>query len=644
MERRVVILPGLLEPVLTDVRPEEFASGLPTMVGYDQPLPSLYIDEMERKRRKKYSQDVTPVWDEFEQYTTLLKRVVDDFMPVLSSYDKEIVLPLTCALGMHKSAHSDMDEKGGVGRDRHYAYPPALLRELVKYYAPSVKKALDTEDYSLSAPRGRNSGYPTPKSSRSRECSDVLLFLHSAIAIGSQKIGMDCDALDNFLSRLFGEVLAIAGARQQTKDAWFFEKYRQAYLYAYQFFFRERGIYFSPKYKVLRNRASIKPLQRGILTTDIHDQDRSSIRNRVRTWKSKGWLIWSKDVSKFDQSHGGDIGRALLRLMADILLAAGYSQDMYADFLNEFSTPMLLSDRNGLYVSKGVKILSSGVSMTSSVNCLASHAIVLHVVSRMMNKTYQEAQASYGSNWDAITFGDDIICAIDPRAVAPEFADDAQAAFDSICVSELDLVVTSEPTVKFLGQNYDMLSFKDASTGYPPGRFIQQQFFPERKKRYPFSTIGYIARLELLDDSVRDVIHQFCTPHFEELGLGPVFKCSERISVLRKLLPEVEKYASDIAQLDDVLGVLGHGLDPQDSPELFADLDDTFKDLLALGYVDVSDPSEALRIGDYPQASKSLIDTLHRIQTGDLSCVSLCVSQIAAIYGGHWGGAGNMYF
>lgn len=644
MEKHSIIIPGVLEPILTDIPPEDFLQGLPQMQGYASPRMTSYIRDREAKRRKRYTQDVNQVWVEFDEYTNRLQKLVATFGPLFSSYDKEIILPATCALGMHKAAHSDMDEKGGLGRDRHFSYSPAIMRELVDYYAQSVRDAIKNKDYSLSAPRGKNCGYPTPKASRSRECADVLLFLHSAIAMGSKKMGMSLDDLDLFLSQFFGPVLAIAGERQQTKDAWFFEQYHASILFAINFFYRVRGIYFSPKYKVLSNRLAIKPLLKGILSVPMHDQDRVSISKRIRAWRQSGWVCWSKDVSKFDQSHGGAIGLSLCRIAADILLAAGWSTDMYRDFANEFSTPMLLSDRNGLYVSKGGEILSSGVSMTSIVNCIASHAVVLQVMARLLGTDVHTAQSQYQKSWDAITFGDDIVCAINPKHVSKEFANDIENSFDSICLNELDLTVTSEPTLKFLGQNYDMLSFKDASCGYPLGRFFQQQFFPERVKRWPFSTIGYIARLDLLDEGISKEVHKRMAPFFEELDLGPFFNWQDRHQVLIKLLPEVEKRSAEIAQMDDILGVLGHGLDPEDNIDLFSALDDSFIDLLALAYIDVSNPAESLRTGEYSNISKQFIANLHDIQRGNLSLIPIVTSQLVSAFGGEWRGVGEMYF
>lgn len=586
----------------------DFPGGILPIQGLRSAPDNPYFSDQRRKLRRRYSATVRDLFEARDLYVEALSNVARVFDDLLGDYDQQEIVDTTVALGFMKPHHHDLDEKGVLGRKRSYRIPSELRDYMINHYSP-LAGAPDLEHISL--PRGKNAGWPTLWSRRSRAMSDILLAIHAAYASGlrQQKV-----PLREGISRLesqYGTCFSQSGERYQHTGKTLpsiLDAGRQT-LYSTNLEPRVRGIYFSPKFAVAYNRPGVKSVLRAVLDSPYHVQDRSIIRNRIEEMFSKNFDVISLDVSKYDQSMGGDQGRDVIEIAAQCV--RGMDSQLLLDGLKaEFEIPFLLPTKTGLLLSHGAEILSSGLSSTTVVGCLGSHVIVAEIM-RDLGISYRDLDANRGKQFDALTYGDDIVIGVNKRLLTERGYKDVLTA----CIAtgdRLGFSFTSEPTIKFLGQNYRMLGFKQAAD-YPLARFIQQQFFPERKKTYPFSTYGYVARLSLLAEPLQRIVHERMMRIWDVSTLGPAFPFEKRFDVVRSLLPLIEKKSAEISQLDDVLGIFFHGLDAEDADH--ANLQgglDSFEDLLAASSLDVSDPEKVITdaIGSTSDLRRSVHDLI----------------------------------
>lgn len=601
------ILKYLPEITLTS---DSFPSGVVSPSGL-RPVPdNPYFGNQQRRARQRYSAKFSELVEQDSMMRTRLTQVLNVFEPLIGDYDMAEILPTTCALGLMPPHHFDMDEKGILGRHRDYRVPIEIEDYLIKHYRPLIGRA---EDEHLSLPRGKNAGWPTLFSRRSRDMSDILLAIHAAYAIGARKSNKPLSHAIAQLESIYGPAFSQSGERYQhtAKVMPLIISNGHDIRYSARFEPRVRGIYFSPKFAVAYNRFEVKQCLRAILSSPYHCQDRAQIAARIREMQEKFDTI-SLDVSKYDQSMGGNCGLDVIRIMSEIVTADEHEQKFIRDNLTaEFQLPFLLPTKGGLKMSNGGEILSSGLSSTTILGCLGSHIIVAQILLDL-GVTPDRLDTCRGKLFDALTYGDDIVIGIDRKLLRKSGFETVLHAAESTG-QRMQFTFTSEPTLKFLGQNYDMLNFRQ-SAGYPLGRFIQQQFFPERVKRFPFATYGYIARLSLMDSALQPRVHERMRALWDEATLGPYFKFDERSEVMRRLLPEIERRSAEISQLDDVLGIFFHGLDARDVEDagLGSGLDG-FDSLLAMSSLDVSDPIRVIE--NTGHASRQLVDAVTRLLT-----------------------------
>lgn len=576
-----------------------------------------------RLRRLSYYDNAT-LTEALTAYLHKLDDTVSQFGSLLTDYDRDVILPSTCGLGIIKPAHFDIDEKGEFGVERSFLFPKdcidAVRRSIVKS-CPG-----DKEKIKLTLKRGTNLGWPTPKGGRSRDEGDILLALHAAIAIAFKSQGSKLRQVTEYLERIHGPCFAVAGERYQHTERVTPLFTSGDTLETSNVQPRVRGIYFSPKYMVAYNRTYVKQILKCLLNSPLHDQSRPGIQSKITSFLGSDSYIFSVDVSRFDQSFGGINGDQILHLMSDITqdLGAGDSSFIYDNLAAEFYTPCLVPTSRSLYLSKGGEILSSGLSSTSVIGTLTSHALAYFIISSLTGLPYTELDGANGRDWMALTWGDDIVLGVKKKFV-PGLTDKEQVRDAVIKIGDkVQLKFDFEPTIKFLGQNYDMLGFK-APTGYPVGRFIQQQIFPERLKDFPFNVIGYIARLELLDNSISSEVHSSVLKFWPET-FGERFKYQDRLTTLASLLPEIEKYSAKISQLDDVLGVFTHGLDSDDIA-----LPEEFSSLIGMSSVDVSDPARFLSSAN--NVSRGILQGIEFIQNGRIEYYRSVIQQIAVMFG-----------
>lgn len=523
-----------------------------------------------------------------DQFKRLLVGVVRSFSSLLSDYDKKVILPATCALSIKKSSHFDIDETGKLGRGKVASYPDVAFQCINRVYS-DLLRSIQLDEAHLSLPRGKNLGWPTPVSTRSRADSDLLLGVHTLVSVVGKKKGYRLIDLYKDLEGTFGPSFAYSGYRLQHHGKVHLCCCADRNVITECFEPRSRAIYMSPKFAVAWNRPYVKALLGAVMKNPLHTQDRTQITQRISAMLSSGYTI-ALDVGKFDQSHGGTAGEQIIKIMCDLLSKRyGMSADhLVSDFMAEFDTMPLIRSLSGCYRAPGGQILSSGVSMTSVLGCFGSELIAYTLASILLKTSDPDAILSQkGRSWDALTWGDDIVFSVSKR-----FFSDYEAFMNFITKGgeTVNLEFTAEPTIKFLGQNYDMLEYQ-GSKSYPLSRMIQNSFFPERPKLYPYTQVGYIARLLLLDPHIVKDVHKVCLSYQDTLGIRP-FDWADHENVLREMIPLIQKRSDSIGALDDVLNIFSHGLDPDMFDGSFES--DAMMDMLALTRVDVSDPMKFL--------------------------------------------------
>lgn len=622
---------------------DAYLAGLPSLAGLrSASMANPYYRLRDKQRKQRLESDYNTLMSEFNAYKEFADKMFGATHSLRTEYDQSVILPTTCALGFTKPHHFDLDEKGQLGVQRRFLFPEESVVDATKFYfnlANSVNST-DLADISVSMPRGKNTGWPTPRAQRSRDQSDMLLALHAAFVRAGVRAQHDLSALVKEIERYHSPVIAVNGERYQHAGKLLpVIINKKEVLFSNNFEPRVRGIYFSPKFCVMWNRFPVKLALHLVLSNPIHTQDRHEIHKKITAAKQQGMVLLSLDVSKFDHSFGRDCGRQLLRTWADIL-ARIYSAQLapvpptlsysdrkqlanriYSDFNTEFSIPFLVPNHSGLFISNGAEILSSGLSLTTIVGCLASELMGLYILKKQFGLTRSDV---LNGKCLLLTYGDDMVIGV-PKS----FAKDADALLAS-CTEvgdEMELKFSAEPTIKFLGQNYDTLKFgNDArDLAYPVGRFLQQQFFPERMKQYPFSAIGTAARLDLLSSTVRDrtfqAIRSFLAEDIRDLNF------SDSTALIMSLMPEVQKYSDKISQLDDILGVMTHGLMDEELMQL--EDNEVYRKLLGLGSIDINFSDDSWSTdSEFNEVIRPIMPYLSDISHGKWSSYPSLLSQL----------------
>lgn len=602
------------------------ASVMPTDASYPNGVPgnegllparrSPYVRKKIYDVSQKYKMDDMTVRETFEEYARLLSSINANFEHILEPYDREVILPTTCALSLKKPSHTDLDATGKVGRNSKWLFPESHIKAVSDYYRQFSDTELDEKELKLTLPRGKNAGWPLVVGGRSRDLSDILLSVNVALMMYAQKAGLSLTELTEQLTTLHGPNFTVAGERYQHTKKVMPLGVNNEFNFSHNFEPRVRGIYMSPKYCVAWNRRAAKLMLKRMMRARVHEVQRDEIKNRIADWKKKGWLVIAVDVSKFDQTFGGIRGRQILEQIAKL------TDSNFEDLWHEFSYPIMLFGKSGAFIDDSAPILSSGISTTTVINCFANLAIQSFLISILMKRSSEATMKSLGQDWDALLWGDDAVLAIKTS----KSQDEVLKLYE-----QMDLSVTSEPTVKFLGVNYDMLNFTSSSLGYPIGRFIQQQFFGERKKDYPFGVIGYVARLSLMDQKKAREVHRSMLPFWDRFDFRDKFSFDQAPKVIETLLPMVEKYSAKISQLDDVLGVLTHGIYQED---LLPHSDyEGFDELLKVSSIDVTDP---VQVAEDAGVRPTLTNGIRDLMRGDFSAYTRILNELVLQFNLRW--------
>lgn len=539
-----------------------------------------YVGKRIKDLNARYQMNQLEMSQVFGDYTSKIDQLYTTFGDLFTDYDRQIILPNTCALSYKKPSHTDLEASGSLSSDgANFTYSKEVYDAVLNWYL----EYLDTDVSSkLSLPRGKNLGAPTPVGGRTRELADVLLALHVALALGGKRNGYSLQDIASFLETYHGPLRLIYGERQQhsAKIRPMLTSFGE---FASQNFEpRVRGIWMSPKFMVAYNRPVTKRMLRTILRHPLHSQDRKVIHERISSGITKYETI-AIDVSGFDKSHGGIRGLQMADLFCDIVGASDIEREAIKYETQQVSLGFA---KGAAYEIPGNTILGSGLGHTTVIGCLGNACAMIASVSDILGVTPSEAVRLYGSRWHACAWGDDGVIML-PKGTD---MDDVKRAY----LNKAKLSVDEEDTIKFLGQNYAKGRFQGSMTmAYSLGRAAQQQFFPERKKLYPFSTIGYIARLSIMDEAVQKVFHDRMLTIWDQSLLGAPFIFEKRFDVLKSLIPLMQKKSNQLSQVDDVLMVLLHGITDEDLMDL-ADPDENFLDFIGMTSYDFSDPHKAL--------------------------------------------------
>lgn len=562
-------------------------------------------------RKKQYVRMYTRTISDLElALTTYGKRLslANNIMgPILDDYDKQVIMPSTCANSVWKASSTDLDNVGSLRGQSDVEYDALVEEAVIGYY----RKFIGLSDYnesSLSMTRAKGLGYPFIIPGKDRFLNDIFLAFNSAIVTGA-KANFKTDTLSSlyrFFQDYHGAPFAMEANRFQMTAKPRLLNVNGNTLASRNFEPRSRIINVEPKVSVMVARREIKRMLACLLNTPVHTQDRSVIRSRIDNALRRGWFVSAIDISKFDRLFGGRRGLQQVRIHSKILNDDGYLEST----VTTFNTRFFAYAHHDVWEVPGTDLLKSGMGQTSLIGCTGNFTTTVAALARSMSIPPSAVIEQLGTSWDVLQWGDDTVIMFQDRNLWPKFLD----ALDYFKIS-----ATHEPTIKFLGSNYGNGEFQGTMrNGYSMGRMLQTQFFPERARQYPFSAIGYIARLKLMDHVAAKEVHMRMLPHFDELDLGPKFRWEDIDSTIVELGILAQKRSDQIGAIDDILQVMTHGLSSAEG-NLNTDVANEFFDLLGVNTVlDVSDPVKVIveSMTDMIAENKIPRNSLGQIQRG----------------------------
>jgi hypothetical protein len=566
----------------------EIKNGGPPMVDFGPAQPimmSEYLDKRYKDQLKRGTRSFVELMDAQKQFSILAKSIDNSFSPFITDFDREFVLDSTCAIGIWKPTHFSIEEIGFMGRNNEFTYPESLMSLVRDVYAGY----LGPEPDSYTLPLGRNVGYPYPVGGLNRSASNALLATAAMLTSEFQDKGRSIQELMDFLTMYHGKPHTIYAERFQHHAKAKPVKLMDRWLETLNLECRTRAIYMDPKVMVMWMKKRVNRLLRAVLSVPFHDPNKPTIKKAIDKYLAGGFHVFSQDFSKFDQRHGGKRGRQLVQLAGDVLRDPTYVSDMAYNMSLPLPIPTHM-----LYMQRvDGPILTSGSADTTVRNCMGNLTGCSFAISRAFDieeSTVVKALSNSVSSEliGGLGYGDDGVLAISKKfgsrdAVMKQLQKGFAAA---------DLEIDYEPSLKFLGFQYSKGEYGGSfDTGYPVGRFIQQQFFPERQKVFPFATIGFIARLALVTESKQREIFEVMKKNFwDETILGPKFDFNDRLNVLESLEPEIAKAGSKISQVDDILQIFLHGLD--DTYDI--EIPEEFRKFIGLTSIDFDGDTGAL--------------------------------------------------
>lgn len=558
-----------------------FPGGLPPLKPHLIKMqPEGYIGKKVLDLRARYERPFIDLITKLDEHKVKSSKLISLYDDMMTEYDRE-VLSTTCALGLWKGAHTDLDSTGGPGGFNDFELPPNVKEAVAKYY--NKIKEISPDKISTSMVRGKNVGWPHPISGMQRELNLALYAVHAQLAQDSYsgKRSLQQTILD--LERYHGPSYAIYGERSQHTAKPQPMIMKEGFFYSTNFEARKRGILMVPKFVVMHNRIGVQHAKHKILRSTVHNQHRPDLVKDIGT-AMKQYTVKAVDWPKFDYTFGGKAGRSVLDIIANIS-DGKLSKD---DLLKEFEMPLLYFGHKGAFLDPTAPQLPSGASFTSLMGCVANFSTLVWAISTIKEITPEAVIQALDDKWFLRCWGDDTVVGLDTSWLTHE---KLFSRLNDIIKKEMDV----ESVIKYLGDVYAGDTIKQVSVGYQLSRWIQQQDYPERDKDFPFTTIGYIARLEKLNPSIQQEAHKRRFSLWDEKKMGPYFPFTEKERIMQDAVKNIEKYASRISQIDDILQFMTHG-----NEESFFDSDDEYqndfvKQLLGVVSVDISDPQGMIK-------------------------------------------------
>jgi hypothetical protein len=595
----------------------DLGNGLPFLTGdFSRTYPSYFLDIRLRKnnaRREQGFNDLLEIKDEFE---AKMNDLIRNFDPLLTDYDKEFVLPNTCALSMVRPTHNDLDEKGVISSPgSNFKYSSDVLDAVRTLYAPYIAKGQLKDTITL--PRGKFLGWPTMATGMSRQVNDTLLAWHATMVQGFKARKMSLASALTFLEGYHGPCFQLYGERLQHTNKMMPLIANGSVTWSRNFLPRVRSIWMAPKVAVIWNKKSANFFVDVFLKCPFHTQDRPSLQTQVESLL-KTHDSFAVDVSGFDRSHGGARGEQLLRLLCEMSPHASFD-----DINTEWNIPAVTYFNGKMITLVDKPILWSGFSHTTVIGTIGNICGFIAAFAGLLRVQPSEVVAMIKRR-DLVPFawGDDLMV-----FTAKHLNVDMDAL--KLAYKEFaNLDVDEEAVLRFLGTNYSKGRYDGSmDVGYPIGRAIQQQMFPERVKMWPFSEVGYWARLQLISESKRSSFHDIMLEHYwDEDLLGPRTSLSNWADRLPILLVAVEKFSYRISQMDDILQMLTHGLAYDDVSTGSGELD-MFLDALRGSSADMTKPEKLIE--EHEEIARSMLPLIKKFKLGDLSVYNSGISTIA---------------
>jgi len=617
-------------------------NAIPALDGSMKPLAlrGFFFTKMENRYKDRnngsYYDDIPKV----EIHEKRINKLLQLFGHLLSDYDVLQLMNSTCALGLIPPRHSYLEESGTIQFGNDMKYSDSVIRRT----AEDIKPTYSNKVKYYSIPRGTNPGWPFFVPGTRRELTNKFLLISAAIALGARKVKSSLSSLLGTLSTDFGHPIHLSGERFSHTDKEMIANYAEGIYTSTSFHFRVRMILMVSKISVIFNKPEANNLLDAILKSSFNFQDRS-IMHPVQTYltNSMEWVQLPTDIKKYDHHIRGERLQSILKIINAI--DPSINTD---NFITEMNGTIVTAYQGSLYTQSDTsypQMLVSGASPTTVIGTLGSRMFWNNFkaeVSKRFHVNLREADnrtinpgniADSLKHFDTVHYchGDDNWGAIRVEVFKKLFkhTDDFLQFYGEINKIEVKL----EDLSKFLGFVSGNNNFQGTiTTGTPVYRFIQSLIYPERRKQYPFTVVGYIAKVLMQDSQLHSELHNLVLQIWDNplftLDLGPKFEWKDRQKVLDDLKILLLKHPEKLSQLNEEVLRLTSGLTEHynllDLPPELSNL----LDIMGMPHIKSSDPEEFFNLLS-EDVDKPFITRAERILQGQLQDAPVLAKETA---------------
>lgn len=555
----------------------DFGTGRPPTPELIEPTTMAYAQYYENKLKKRASKPL-------EFYQNRLPLVREKYRK-LAAFERYFVesdiaeLSTLCDIGDRAFTHSQADEGRTIGSTFSIKFDEEVVKQVLDIWTPLIKRAR-LSDVSVKVPSNTSLGWPYLFADTEEKPRAFMLAVMAAAIHRSKLDGMTLRDAHSIQEQTYGPRFLVPGTRQQhtSKPMPLLHGMGNDFsiTWTQNFEGRTRYIAMGGKLAMLWNKYDSKLIVNAALLSDQHIQDRPILEKTIVKWAARpNWETVAMDASGFDGAIGGNNLKEVLRWISVLV-----GRSTHEDLLDEVSAPMLVPflAKSYLTTTPITPQLPSGVSFTTACALLMGDYIAL--------KFCKDAGLTYGKDFFYKNWGDDFILHF-PSSV------NFEEVVKSVSVNT-NIKFDREPTVKYLGFNYANGEY-ETRLGYSVGRLLIKSILPERKSFYPFSLIGYLARLHFIPGD-KERFHQLAlNTIWDETLMGPKFIYADRDARLKKALTDAQKATlvdTDVIQFL-VHGFDGDSLEASVSEDL--DIDFDFSQWIGNAFIDLTDPIKAMR-------------------------------------------------